>query len=97
MVQEFAEKPSREAIESGRWQTAGGDSAYEASMGIYLFKRTSLEALLTTGKAETAVNVGPVSPVPRAQNPVSWAMCPLPCAGNITALSLTVQASLLWP
>lgn len=69
VVQDFAEKPSKEAIESGRWQVSGGDGKggegpFEASMGIYCFKRTSLEALLTTGKAAAAVNFGHVRLLP---------------------------------
>ena len=75
MVQDFAEKPSQEAIAGGRWRVApsdgDGEGPFEASMGIYCFKRAALEALLTAGGAGAAspVHFGHVSPAPCALYP----------------------------
>lgn len=84
VVQDFAEKPSQEVIESGNWGTGSdgeGEASFEASMGIYCFKRTALEALLTTGSAN-AVNFGSVSPVP---------LCPVPCAPCSTLVQCALR------
>ena len=75
VVQDFQEKPPKESLAGGQWRRAGGgpqDEAapFEASMGIYLFKREALERLLgeTDGAAGSTpdVHFGYVRPCPAA-------------------------------
>lgn len=63
VVQEFAEKPSAAELEGGAWKDAASSqqAPYEASMGIYCFKREALLTLLTseTKGTTSAVHFGP--------------------------------------